>query len=149
MTLTTVLFWLLPFSPLIMFVCLFSMCSMNIIVALWNFFFGTFPLYLVVKAPDFLLLFIQSNWSWQGFWRGNVPALLMVMPYTAIQFAVLQKVKTFASGSSKTGILSTDQLLLIRRFYVFLKNDFLCKMKVLIVPQYSVSVQNIIILIFV
>ncbi|KAI3812387.1 hypothetical protein L1987_17094 [Smallanthus sonchifolius] len=36
-----------------------------------------------------------------GFWRGNVPALLMVMPYTAIQFAVLHKVKTFASGSSK------------------------------------------------
>lgn len=36
-----------------------------------------------------------------GFWRGNVPALLMVMPYTAIQFAVLHKFKTFASGSSK------------------------------------------------
>lgn len=36
-----------------------------------------------------------------GFWRGNVPALLMVMPYTAIQFVVLQKLKTFASGSSK------------------------------------------------
>jgi len=38
----------------------------------------------------------------QGFWRGNVPALLMVMPYTAIQFTVLHKLKTFASGSSKT-----------------------------------------------
>ncbi|KAL9390502.1 hypothetical protein Peur_019107 [Populus x canadensis] len=37
-----------------------------------------------------------------GFWRGNVPALLMVMPYTAIQFAVLHKLKTFAAGSSKT-----------------------------------------------
>ncbi|XP_022760551.1 mitochondrial thiamine diphosphate carrier 2-like isoform X2 [Durio zibethinus] len=37
-----------------------------------------------------------------GFWRGNVPALLMVMPYTAIQFAVLHKLKTFVSGSSKT-----------------------------------------------
>ncbi|XVE82129.1 hypothetical protein DITRI_Ditri15bG0122100 [Diplodiscus trichospermus] len=37
-----------------------------------------------------------------GFWRGNVPALLMVMPYTAIQFAVLHKFKTFASGSSKS-----------------------------------------------
>ncbi|XP_059434310.1 mitochondrial thiamine diphosphate carrier 2-like isoform X1 [Corylus avellana] len=37
-----------------------------------------------------------------GFWRGNVPALLMVMPYTAIQFTVLHKFKTFASGSSKT-----------------------------------------------
>ncbi|XP_027338420.1 mitochondrial thiamine diphosphate carrier 2-like isoform X1 [Abrus precatorius] len=38
----------------------------------------------------------------QGFWRGNVPALLMVMPYTAIQFTVLHKLKSFASGSSKT-----------------------------------------------
>ncbi|KAF1891189.1 hypothetical protein Lal_00001330 [Lupinus albus] len=37
----------------------------------------------------------------RGFWRGNVPALLMVMPYTAIQFTVLHKLKTFASGSSK------------------------------------------------
>ncbi|KAI4311152.1 hypothetical protein MLD38_036070 [Melastoma candidum] len=37
-----------------------------------------------------------------GFWRGNVPALLMVMPYTAIQFTVLHKIKTFAAGSSKT-----------------------------------------------
>uniref|UniRef100_A0A7C9CPI4 Uncharacterized protein n=1 Tax=Opuntia streptacantha TaxID=393608 RepID=A0A7C9CPI4_OPUST len=36
-----------------------------------------------------------------GFWRGNVPALLMVMPYTAIQFAVLHKFKTYMSGSSK------------------------------------------------
>ncbi|XP_004487886.1 mitochondrial thiamine diphosphate carrier 2-like [Cicer arietinum] len=38
----------------------------------------------------------------RGFWRGNVPALLMVMPYTAIQFTVLHKFKTIASGSSKT-----------------------------------------------
>ncbi|KAK7264621.1 hypothetical protein RJT34_32230 [Clitoria ternatea] len=38
----------------------------------------------------------------QGFWRGNVPALLMVMPYTAIQFTVLHRLKTLASGSSKT-----------------------------------------------
>ncbi|KAG6431197.1 hypothetical protein SASPL_109274 [Salvia splendens] len=30
-----------------------------------------------------------------GFWRGNVPALLMVMPYTAIQFTVLHKLKSF------------------------------------------------------
>ncbi|KAF8017240.1 hypothetical protein BT93_H2433 [Corymbia citriodora subsp. variegata] len=37
----------------------------------------------------------------EGFWRGNVPALLMVVPYTAIQFAVLQKLKTIAAGSSK------------------------------------------------
>ncbi|CAH9117809.1 unnamed protein product [Cuscuta epithymum] len=38
----------------------------------------------------------------RGFWRGNVPALLMVMPYTAIQFTVLHKLKTFASGSSNS-----------------------------------------------
>ncbi|KAF5452358.1 hypothetical protein F2P56_027364 [Juglans regia] len=37
-----------------------------------------------------------------GFWRGNVPALLMVMPYTAIQFTMQHKLKTFAAGSSKT-----------------------------------------------
>ncbi|THU54607.1 hypothetical protein C4D60_Mb10t26890 [Musa balbisiana] len=37
-----------------------------------------------------------------GFWRGNVPALLLYMPYTAIQFTVLHKLKTFAAGSSKT-----------------------------------------------
>lgn len=37
-----------------------------------------------------------------GFWRGNVPALLMVMPYTAIQFTVLHRLKTYAAGSSKT-----------------------------------------------
>nr|GME01177.1 mitochondrial thiamine diphosphate carrier 2-like [Ipomoea batatas] len=37
-----------------------------------------------------------------GYWRGNVPALLMVMPYTAIQFTVLHKLKTLVSGSSKS-----------------------------------------------
>ncbi|KAI5650724.1 hypothetical protein M9H77_36729 [Catharanthus roseus] len=37
-----------------------------------------------------------------GFWRGNVPALLMAMPYTAIQFTVLHKLKTLVSGSSKS-----------------------------------------------
>ncbi|KAH9328492.1 hypothetical protein KI387_000600 [Taxus chinensis] len=36
-----------------------------------------------------------------GLWRGNVPALLMVMPYTAIQFTVLHKLKSFAAGSTK------------------------------------------------
>lgn len=46
----------------------------------------------------------KANCLWQGFWRGNVPALLMVMPYTAIQFTVLHKFKTFAAGSSKTGV---------------------------------------------
>ncbi|GAA0159570.1 mitochondrial carrier protein [Lithospermum erythrorhizon] len=38
----------------------------------------------------------------RGFWRGNVPALLMVMPYTAIQFTVLHKLKSLVSGSSKS-----------------------------------------------
>ncbi|MED6159971.1 hypothetical protein PIB30_047130 [Stylosanthes scabra] len=38
----------------------------------------------------------------RGFWRGNVPALLMVMPYTSIQFTVLHKFKSLASGSSKS-----------------------------------------------
>lgn len=45
----------------------------------------------------------DSNCLWKGFWRGNVPALLMVVPYTSIQFAVLHKVKSFAAGSSKAG----------------------------------------------
>ncbi|KAB1227506.1 Mitochondrial thiamine pyrophosphate carrier, partial [Morella rubra] len=44
----------------------------------------------------------KANCLWEGFWLGNVPALLMVMPYTAIQFTVLHKFKTFAAGSSKT-----------------------------------------------
>ncbi|XLR47929.1 hypothetical protein S83_032589, partial [Arachis hypogaea] len=39
----------------------------------------------------------------EGFWQGNVPASLMVMRYTAIQFRVLHKLKTLASGSSKSG----------------------------------------------
>ncbi|KAL8168143.1 hypothetical protein V2J09_009642 [Rumex salicifolius] len=37
----------------------------------------------------------------RGFWRGNVPALLMVVPYTSIQFTVLHKFKTYIAGSSK------------------------------------------------
>lgn len=52
----------------------------------------------------FLLSLIQS-YLLQGFWRGNVPALLMVMPYTAIQFTVLNRLKTYAAGSSKTGTI--------------------------------------------
>lgn len=50
----------------------------------------------------FLMFFLYFVFS-QGFWRGNVPALLMVMPYTSIQFTVLHKLKSFASGSTKTG----------------------------------------------
>jgi Mitochondrial carrier protein len=44
----------------------------------------------------------------QGFWRGNVPALFLYMPYTAIQFTVLHKLKTFASGSSKAGMTDSQ-----------------------------------------
>lgn len=44
----------------------------------------------------------------------------MVMPYGAIQFTVLHKVKTFAAGSSKTGISKAEQFLSNRRvFYLF------------------------------
>ena len=32
----------------------------------------------------------------------------MVMPYTAIQFTVLQKLKTYAAGSSKAGIFQYE-----------------------------------------
>ncbi|KAL6840453.1 hypothetical protein ACP4OV_030263 [Aristida adscensionis] len=52
-----------------------------------------------------IMLFKEIGMDWVtvcGFWRGNVPALMMYMPYTAIQFTVLHKLKTFASGSSKT-----------------------------------------------
>ncbi|KAJ4917263.1 Mitochondrial substrate carrier family protein [Raphanus sativus] len=46
--------------------------------------------------------YIFREEGFRGFWRGNVPALLMVMPYTSIQFTVLHKLKSFASGSTKT-----------------------------------------------
>ncbi|WOL06663.1 hypothetical protein Cni_G15397 [Canna indica] len=45
-------------------------------------------------------IFREEGFS--GFWRGNVPALLLYMPYTAIQFTVLHKLKTLAAGSSNT-----------------------------------------------
>ncbi|GAU11149.1 hypothetical protein TSUD_197730 [Trifolium subterraneum] len=63
---------------------------------------------LVVTAPSKYTGMFQASKDilreegLKGFWRGNVPALLMVMPYTAIQFTVLHKLKTIASGSSKT-----------------------------------------------
>lgn len=41
----------------------------------------------------------------QGFWRGNVPALMLYMPYAAIQFTVLHYLKTLAAGSSKQGLI--------------------------------------------
>ncbi|MCO5575850.1 hypothetical protein L7F22_029655 [Adiantum nelumboides] len=43
----------------------------------------------------------------KGLWRGNVPALFMVMPYTAIQFVVLHKLKSFAAGSNRGGLVPT------------------------------------------
>ncbi|CAL5410923.1 unnamed protein product [Camellia sinensis] len=54
------------------------------------------------NTSDFIYNYAISMPNLAGFWRGNVPTLLMVMPYTAIQFTVLHKLKTFAAGSSKT-----------------------------------------------
>lgn len=53
-----------------------------------------------------LVPYFQELIGWlvcQGFWRGNVPALLLVMPYTAIQFVVLQNFKSLVSGSTEEG----------------------------------------------
>lgn len=36
-----------------------------------------------------------------GLWRGTVPGLLLVMPYTAIQFVVIHRFKSFLVGSSQ------------------------------------------------
>jgi hypothetical protein len=68
--------------------------------------FVFFLLYNLECTWPFLIviLTVQDLFSLQGFWRGNAPALLMYMPYTAIQFTVLHELKTFASGSSRTGI---------------------------------------------
>ncbi|GJP30935.1 hypothetical protein CLOM_g7332 [Closterium sp. NIES-68] len=38
----------------------------------------------------------------QGFWRGTVPGLLLVMPYTAIQFVVIHRFKSLMTGSHRT-----------------------------------------------
>jgi hypothetical protein len=45
----------------------------------------------------------------QGLWRGNVAGLLLVMPYTAIQFVVLHEFKTLAAENGHTGGLHNDQ----------------------------------------
>jgi len=60
----------------------------------------------------------KSSCLWQGFWRGNVPALLMVVPYTSIQFAVLHKVKSFAAGSSKAGTSLTLNKSISDMYYI-------------------------------
>ncbi|KAK9161522.1 hypothetical protein Syun_007863 [Stephania yunnanensis] len=62
----------------------------------------TCPSRLAKHLNDLISVSKSYDLGFFGFWRGNVPALLMVMPYTAIQFTVLHKIKTFASGSSKT-----------------------------------------------
>ncbi|XP_073050324.1 mitochondrial thiamine diphosphate carrier 2-like isoform X1 [Primulina eburnea] len=59
--------------------------------------YGTSKYYSMLQATKDIF----REEGYPGFWRGNVPALLMVMPYTAIQFTVLHKLKTFVSGSSK------------------------------------------------
>ncbi|MCL7034707.1 hypothetical protein MKW94_024027 [Papaver nudicaule] len=58
----------------------------------------------VIKIRFLVQLEPTSSWAALGkggFWRGNVPALLMVMPYCSIQFMALHQFKTFVSGSSK------------------------------------------------
>ncbi|CAI5492143.1 unnamed protein product [Closterium sp. Naga37s-1] len=42
-----------------------------------------------------------------GFWRGTVPGLLLVMPYTAIQFVVIHRFKSLMTGSHRTGKLTS------------------------------------------
>ena len=85
-------------------VCVSYVCFINLIVAL-ELFSKCFQLQHWPLFHFFKLICLTL----QGFWHGNVPALLMVMPYSAIKFIVLHKLKTFASGSSKSGIfLSTD-----------------------------------------
>lgn len=37
----------------------------------------------------------------KGLWRGNVPGLLLWMPYTSIQFTVLRQLKSFVAGSAR------------------------------------------------
>ncbi|KAJ7535606.1 hypothetical protein O6H91_12G039900 [Diphasiastrum complanatum] len=49
---------------------------------------------------------LQEEGLW-GLWRGNVPALLLVMPYTAIQFVVLQAVATHVvKGGNSSPVMS-------------------------------------------
>ena len=46
------------------------------------------------------LLFARSPSPAQGYWRGTVPGLLLVMPYCSIQFVVLHKFKSLVAGST-------------------------------------------------
>ncbi|WZZ74496.1 hypothetical protein YC2023_085866 [Brassica napus] len=62
--------------------------------------------------------------GFRGFWRGNVPALLMVMPYTSIQFTVLHKLKSFASGSTKTGVDDSVLSYIVLHFLLLVKENF-------------------------
>lgn len=89
-----------------------------------NWFFGRATNLLSALLLFLFVLFVWSTskinymtlWSCtyidllQGFWRGNVPALLMVMPYTSIQFTVLHKFKTYMSGSSKAGLFASSHI---------------------------------------
>ncbi|CAI5935818.1 unnamed protein product [Closterium sp. NIES-65] len=52
---------------------------------------------LPTRFPPFLSLPRE-----QGFWRGTVPGLLLVMPYTAIQFVVIHRFKSLMTGSHRT-----------------------------------------------
>lgn len=45
---------------------------------------------------------IREEGIW-GLWKGTTPALLLVMPYTAVQFTVLQQFKAFVARGSAGG----------------------------------------------
>ncbi|KAF3338372.1 mitochondrial thiamine pyrophosphate carrier-like protein [Carex littledalei] len=70
-----------------------------------------------LNAMCFIMMPVKG--SLQGFWRGNVPGLLLYMPYTAIQFTVLHKFKTFASGSSKA-----EDHLQLSQYWSYLSGGF-------------------------
>ncbi|GBG67262.1 hypothetical protein CBR_g88551 [Chara braunii] len=49
---------------------------------------------------------IVKEEGWKGLWKGIVPAQLLVVPYTAIQFVVVHKFKSLVAKSPREGRLS-------------------------------------------
>lgn len=43
----------------------------------------------------------------RGLWRGNIPALLLQMPYTAIQFVVKSNADSLVAGSPQAGLITS------------------------------------------
>lgn len=70
--------------------CLVEATSIDLCIALL----------LPVKRPSSTSLSFPLP---QGFWRGTVPGLLLVMPYSAIQFVTIHRCKSWLAGSSKDG----------------------------------------------